>query len=307
MQNKKILVTGGTGMLGKHLQMHFPNFSFIGSSNYDLRNSKDAVACFEQYKPNIVIHAAAKVGGVIANSSQQYDFFYDNLMINTNVINEAIQNKIEYLMCFSSSCTYPKDYEEYPMQEHSALDGPPEPTNFGYAHSKRMLKIQLEAAKEQFGFKNWSILYLTNLYGPYDCFDLYRSHVVAALLRKFYLAKKNNEPSVNLRGTGTPLRQLLYITDLVKIIDFFVNNRIRAEVNVANHEVFSIKQIADIVINTVEYNGKVDFIDNLDGVYRKDLDNKNLLNYMPNMEFTNFKTGIKNTYNWLLNTDLDWK
>lgn len=294
-----MLVTGATGLLGRTIRDHYDpsihgEVAWFSSKDCDLRNRMDVGRMFRWVKPTKVLHLAARVGGIIANSSQQYDFFMDNLTINTNIIDECINNNCKAFMV-SSSCAYPKSAATYPMDENVLHSGPAEPTDFGYAYAKRMMDVQLDAAKSQFGYDSCTF-YLGNLYGKYDHFlDPFNSHLVPALVAKFHFAKKSGAPSVELYGDGTPLRQFTLTDDVAKIILDMIHKDACGKFNIASPENMSVRDIASIVANVVGYNGEILYNGSLNGVHRKDIDCGRIMQY-GDYTFTGLRDGIESVY-----------
>ncbi|MBC8442701.1 MAG: NAD-dependent epimerase/dehydratase family protein [Proteobacteria bacterium] len=290
-----ILVTGGTGLLGKTLSKYLnsDDIVWLGSKDADLRDANITKDLFEFYKPSTVIHLAAKVGGILSNVKHQYDYYIDNVRINTNVIDECIRNQSN-IIAISSSCVYPAKARKYPLTENQVHESMPEPTNISYAYTKRMMDIQLKAANENYGLKS-VILYLGNLYGIDDHYNDTGSHLVPALIYKFHNAKINNEEVVELYGDGTPLRQFTLSDDVAKVIDKFITNYIPGSYNVSCPENLSVKQIAEIVAEVVGYKGNLKFNGKYNGVNRKDVDCSKLLEYH-DINFTSLKDGVKLVY-----------
>lgn len=291
-----ILVTGGTGMLGKSLSKYVDGI-FLGSSDYDLTQFEQVNECFKKYKPRIVVHLAAKVGGIINNNNHQYDFYIENTRINTNVIDACVNNSIDKIIAISSTCVYPSNLKHYPATEEVVNEGMPEKTNLSYAYSKRMMKVQLDAAYNQYGLLS-SIIYCSNMYGPHDCFDVEKCHLIPALINKIYISKKSDDNSVELYGTGNPLRQITYVDDVAKIINQFIKNKYYGDFNVSIDENMSVREIAHIVADVIGFKGNINFNGRLDGQYRKDVSCKKLYKLIDKFEFTSLHKGVEKTYQW---------
>ncbi len=289
-----ILVTGGTGMLGKALQNHLSGM-YIGSSDYDLRNQNEAQKCLEFYCPDTVVHLAARVGGIIANSKYIYGFFYDNIMINTNVLDACLKNNVKSVIAILSSCVYPSESVSCPMTEGMLHCGPPHETNAGYAYAKRMIQVQLSCATKQYGTE-WCILYPTNMYGLHDNFGE-ECHVIPALIKRFHKAKIDNSAAVECYGTGRPMRQFVYSEDLAKVITRSVNENLTGEYNVCDLKSYSIREVTEIISETVGYSGEIRWNGKLDGVHRKDLDSSKIQNKF-DIEYISLRDGIENVYKW---------
>lgn len=299
----KVLVTGGSGMVGHALQKLLPNATYLSSMDCDLRDVRGVSGLFFSHKPDAVIHLAARVGGIKDNSDFLYDYFIQNLRINTNVINACVELKIPKVIALSSTCVYPAVVESYPIKEEFLHRGYPEKTNYGYAFAKRMMQVQMETAKHQHGL-NWSILYPSNLYGPYDTFDLQKSHVIPALMLKFHNAVKEGKDTVELYGTGLPLRQVTYVDDLAKMLLRILNSNISGDFNFANPRNYSIAEIAQSIAKVTNYWGSIYYNGNLDGVYRKDVDISKISSVFDLEPFTNLDEGLRQTYDWYLQQTL---
>jgi len=260
-KNSKIYIAGHRGMVGsaitRKLQSEgFRNLLFRTSSELDLRNQAGVQKFFEQEKPEYVFLAAAKVGGIVANDTYRADFLYENLIIQNNVIHESYKNGVKKLMFLGSSCIYPKMAPQ-PLKETYLLTGVLEPTNEPYAIAK-IAGIKLcDAYRAQYGCNFISVM-PTNLYGPNDNYDLKNSHVLPAMIRKFHEAKMNNSPTIELWGTGTPLREFLHADDLADACFFLMQNYNEPGlVNIGVGKDLPIKELAELVKSIVKYNGKL--------------------------------------------------
>lgn len=295
-----LLVTGGSGLVGHALQKICPNAIFISSKDYDLTKENEVKAMYEKYKPNQVIHLAAKVGGIKDNIEHQADFIYQNILINTYVVHYAYKFKVKKLIGVLSNCAYPDVARNYPMKEDIFHEGLPAITNLSYGYSKRTLDIQIRSYRKQYRCSFISVI-PCSIYGPYDKFEDDKSHFLAALIKKIYLANKNSEKNLKLLGTGKPLRQYIFSEDLAKILLKLLDKYDDCSpINIASNENLSIKDIAEITLKaTRSTNLKIEF-DTLspDGQYRKDLYNNKLFNIIGNFEFTSLYNGIYKTYKW---------
>lgn len=273
----KIYIAGHNGMVGsalhrKLLSEGFINFVFRDINELDLRNQQKVNDFLIAEKPDYVILAAAKVGGIHANNSYKADFIYDNLMIEANIIHASYAIKVKKLLFLGSSCIYPK-LAPQPIKEEYLLTGLLEQTNDAYAIAK-IAGIQLcKAYREQHGCNFISVM-PTNLYGPNDNFDLQNSHVMPALIRKMVDAKLNNKPSVEIWGSGNPLREFLYVEDLADACYYLMLNYNEAEiVNIGTGEDISIRDLALLIKDIVGYTGNLTFNTQMpDGTPRKLLD-----------------------------------
>lgn len=294
-----ILVTGGTGMVGFSLRKFLPDAIYCSRKDCDLLDKNQVDEYFERVSPDVIIHLAARVGGVIDNNSSPYQFFYDNIVINTNVIDASIKNNVKYLVCMSSVCVYSPKISEFPIEERLSQFDSPDCSVYGYGYAKRMMTVQLECAKRQYGTK-YCIIYASNMFGPHDCFDKQKSHVVASLINKFHMAKEHKE--VELYGTGKPMRQLTYVDDAAKLLVYCVDNKLCGEYNFANPISLSIKKIAEIICKVIGFNGQIKFNGQVDGNMRRDVSIKKISN-LYDEPFTNFEEGIKQTYIWYINKE----
>ncbi len=302
MKNKKIYVSGHNGMVGSAVLRNliskgFNNLVYKSSNDLDLKNENKTEAFFRSEKPEIVIMAAAKVGGILANNNFPYEFLYENLKIQNNVINSSLEHGVEKLIFLGSSCIYPK-YCNQPIKEEFLLTGALEPTNQWYAIAKISGLKLVEAIRKQYK-KNFISLMPTNLYGPNDNFDLNSSHVLPALIRKFHEAKIFKKPYVTLWGSGTPLREFLHVDDLAETIIFCMQNQMdKSLYNVGSGQELSIKDLAILIKSIVKFDGEIKWDGSKpDGTPRKFLDSSKL-EKLNSVKKINLKTGIKTTYDW---------
>ncbi|MBL7816373.1 MAG: GDP-L-fucose synthase [Saprospiraceae bacterium] len=260
-KNNKIYVAGHRGMVGSAIlrglrKNGFENLIFRKSNELDLRDQAAVNEFFRKERPDYVFLAAAKVGGILANNTYRADFLYENLMIQSNVIHAAYKTEVKKLMFLGSSCIYPK-LAPQPLKEDALLTGLLEPTNEPYAIAKIAGIKMCDAYRTQYGC-NFISAMPTNLYGPNDNYDLQNSHVLPALIRKFLTAKKNNDPSVILWGTGTPLREFMHADDLADACLFLMQNfDSEGFVNVGTGVDLSIRDLAEIIKRTVGYEGDI--------------------------------------------------
>jgi GDP-L-fucose synthase len=276
-KDAKIYIAGHRGMVGSAMfrrlqQAGFSNFVTRTSSELDLRNQQAVSDFFAQEKPDYVLLAAAKVGGINANNIYRGEFLYDNLMIQNNVIHSSYQNGVKKLLFLGSSCIYPKMAPQ-PLQENALLTGELESTNEPYAIAK-IAGIKLcDAYRSQYGC-NYISAMPTNLYGQHDNYDLKNSHVLPALIRKFHEAKEANAPEVEVWGTGTPRREFLHADDLADACYWLLENYNEPGlVNIGTGTDLSIRELAELVQRTVGYEGVIRFnTDYPDGTPRKLMD-----------------------------------
>lgn len=294
---KNILVTGGTGLIGKALKEIMPDAIYVGSSNYDLRIENDVERLMYTENPDIIIHLAALVSGIADNIKRPADHFTDNILMNTHIINEARRNGTIRFIGILSTCAYADSNKSYPIDEIDIYDGVPTPTNFSYGMAKRMMAVQIEATNKQYG-TSYQYMIPCNIYGENDNFSNDRSHFVAALISKIYKAKVEGKDSITLMGNGTSLRQFIYVNDVAKIIKYFIDNDITENVNICNDEVYSIDAIAKIALQAcnAEYLKIVYDTTKPNGQFRKDASNEKLKSLIPQIQFTPLFEGIKKTY-----------
>jgi len=288
----KILVTGGTGMVGRHLQEILPNATYIGS-DIDLRNWTVVNALFNKIKPTHVIHLAAKVGGIQDNIAKPAEYFDDNILINMHTLKASLLHNVKRFIGILSTCIYPDIVENYPMQEKDLFLGPPAKTNFSYGYSKRCLAVQIDAYNKQYGTK-YNYLIPCNLYSEYDNFNNNsKMHFVTSLLKKI----KESTGELELLGTGKPMRQFMYAGDLARVIKEVIDNNIIDNFNVACDENYSIHELAEISLGSLNKNYYIKYSNpELDGQYRKDVSSDKMRSIIPNFKFTKFKDGVKKVY-----------
>ncbi|WNJ19429.1 GDP-L-fucose synthase [Pontibacter sp. G13] len=263
LKTSKIYVAGHRGMVGSAIVRQlkaqgYENIVVRRSSELDLRNQAAVAAFFEEEKPDYVVLAAAKVGGIVANNTYRAEFIHDNLAIELNVIHQSHLNGVKKLLFLGSSCIYPK-FAPQPMEETHLLTGSLEPTNEPYAIAK-IAGIKLcEAYRDQYG-SNFISAMPTNLYGPNDNYDLKKSHVLPALIRKFHEAKINGTPSVEIWGDGSPMREFLHVDDLAEACVFLLDNYDGKDfVNVGTGVDVTIKELAETVKEVVGFEGELTF------------------------------------------------
>lgn len=288
-----ILVTGGSGLVGKYLCEIMSEANFVTSKDFDLTKENEVEALFNKYKPKIVIHLAAKVAGIQTNIAFPTEYLEENILMNTFMLKYAHLNNVERFIGMISTCAYPDKVDHYPMEETDLLNGPPSVTNLSYSYAKRIMAIQIENYNKQYG-KNWNYLIPCNLYGEYDEFDEFKSHMVSALIKKIYDA----DDSINLLGSGKPFRQFMYAKDLARIIKIIIDKDIYYSLNVSPPENFTISDIAKIGIKACDKEYlKINWDSSKpDGQFRKDVTSKKLMNVLPDFTFTSLEDGIRRTY-----------
>ena len=303
-KKSKIYVAGHNGMVGSAIvrklkSLGYENLVLKSSKELDLRNLRDVTSFFNKERPEFIFLAAAKVGGILANSNYKADFIYDNLTIQNNVIKNAHLFNVEKLLFLGSSCIYPKNAPQ-PIKEEYLLTGLLETTNEPYAIAKIAGLKMCQYFREQYGCNFISIM-PTNLYGKNDNFDLKTSHVLPALLRKFHDAKHNNENKVEIWGSGNPKREFLHVDDLADACVFLMNNYNKSEtINVGTGVDISIKDLALLIKKITGFKGDLEWNSSMpDGTYRKLLDVSKIHNLQWKAKI-NLTDGIKLTYDWYI-------
>jgi len=310
--NTKIYIAGHRGMVGSAIWRALEAkgyFNLLGksSSDLDLRNQSAVKDFFNSEKPEVVIDAAARVGGIMANSSFPYQFLMENIQIQNNLIEFSLQSNVQKFIFLGSSCIYPK-LAPQPLKEEYLLTGPLEPTNEWYALAKITGVKACEAIRKQFG-KEYISLMPTNLYGPYDNFDLNTSHVLPAMIRKFHAAKllgnkhvksTRSEP-VTLWGSGSPMREFLHVDDLADAVLFALENDLEESLyNVGSGVDLTIKELAELIQRIVGHTGEILWDKNKpDGTPRKLMDVSKMAAEGWKSKIT-LEDGIRSTYRWFL-------
>ena len=292
---KKVLITGGYGMVGSAMESQIK----LSRETCDLTNPKQTEKLFQLIKPDGVIHCAGKVGGIGGNSNYKGEYFYDNLMINTNVIEAARKAGVKNLVAFLSTCVFP-DKVKYPLTIDQIQLGEPHESNYPYAYAKRMADVQIRAYREQYGI-NYTSIIPSNIYGPNDNFNLNHGHVMPMLIHKLYLAKQN-KTNFTVWGSGKPLREFIYSKDIAKIAEWALFNYEGTDpLIVSGDEEISIKDLVGLLVDEFKFKGKVIFDKTKpDGQLRKPSDNSKIKELMPDFEYTPFEQGIKETVNWFI-------
>jgi len=300
----KIFVAGHRGMVGSAIIRELQNQSYKNivtktRLELDLIDQKAVRDFFSQEKPEYVFLSAAKVGGIEANRTQQGAFTYENLQIQNNIIHNSYLNDVKRLVFLGSSCIYPRMAPQ-PIKEECLLTGALEPTNYGYAIAKIAGVKMCEAYRDQYGC-DFIALMPTNLYGINDNFDLNGSHVLPALLRKFHEAKVEKKPVVEVWGSGTPMREFLYVDDLAKACVFAMNNKkVEGLTNIGTGEDVTIAELAKLIKKIIGYNGEIKFdATKPDGTPRKCMD-VSKINSLGWRAQISLEEGIAKVYEWYL-------
>ena len=309
----KILVTGGSGLVGKAIQSitkeetqsdetdttKQSQFTFLSSSDLDLSNFSNTFEYFKKLQPDYVIHLAAAVGGLYKNMNFKVDMLEKNLSINYNVLKCCHLTGVKKCVSCLSTCVFP-DKTTYPIDETMLHDGPPHNSNDAYAYAKRILEIHSKAYQEQFG-SNFICVIPTNIYGPHDNFHLEDAHVIPALIHKCYLAKQKGEKFV-VRGTGKPLRQFIYSEDLARLMLWTLEKYQEKDsiiLSVSEAEEVSIGYVAKLIANKFDYLDKLEFDSSFsDGQYKKTANNSKLMKHHGKYKFVSIEKGISNSVTW---------
>lgn len=301
----KIYIAGHRGMVGSSLWRTLENAGYqnlIGRSSkeLDLRDQSAVRRFIRAEKPSVIINAAAKVGGILANQTQPFSFLIENLQIQNNLMESALDGGVNKFIFIGSSCIYPK-FAPQPLKEESLLSGPLEPTNEAYAIAKIAGVKACEAIRKEFS-RDFITIMPSNLYGPNDHFDLQTAHVLPALIRKFHEAKLLQHATVTLWGSGTALREFLHVDDLSKALLIALEKPLSDSIyNVGSGEELSIRELALLIQKTIGHTGAIQWDDSMpDGTPRKLLDSKKFkqLGWVPTIALSD---GIAQTYKWFLN------
>jgi GDP-L-fucose synthase len=289
------LITGASGLLGSEIVKQDP--AAVGMSSKDCNLLTNSFYHYLNDKSNnVVIHCAARVGGVKANTDSVADFFDDNMKMNMNVI-DGCRGPGRKLVSVLSTCIYPDhQYVKYPLTEDQLHLGPPHSSNYGYAYAKRMLEVQSRAYRQQFGC-NFITVIPNNLYGPNDNYDLESGHVIPALIRKFYEAKVSKTGVVTLWGDGTPIREFTFARDAAKIILWLSENyNGESPVNIGNTEEITIRKLAEMIADEIGFYGVINFdTSKPNGQHKKPTSNEYLKSLGWNGEYTPLREGLKET------------
>lgn len=301
LQGRRVWVAGHRGMVGaalvRRLQKESVTLLTVDRAALDLRRQDAVETWVAENKPEVVIIAAAKVGGIKANDAYPVDFLYDNLAIQTNILRAAAEQGVARVMVLGSSCVYPK-HAEQPIREKTLLTAPLEPTNQWYALAKISAMKLAESYRRQHG-RDFISVVPTNLYGPGDNFDLEQGHVISALMRKIHEAKQAGRASVEIWGTGSPKREFVFVEDaadgLVFLLQHYADG---APINLAGGEEISIRELAGMLAEIIGYQGRFEYLtDRPDGMPRKLLDSQRIskMGWAPK---TSLREGLATTYRW---------
>ena len=297
---KKILVTGANGLVGtaiKQAKKEYPQYDFVFTTRqeHNLIKESDVAELFESTKPDYVIHTAARVGGIGRNLNSPAQQFYDNVLMNTYVINYARLHSVSKLIAFSSVCAFPAAAPIF--KEDILQDGPPYPAHGAYAYAKRMVDIQIEAYNKQYGVKYCSVI-PANIFGENDNFNLEDGHVVPSLIHKCYMAKKNNTP-FEIWGDGTPMREFLYSSDVGRAcIDLLSKEELPQRIIVSGEHELEIRQLVEKICNIFDYHNVSWLADKPNGQLRRPSDKEIFNSVLGDFKFTNIDKALEKTIEW---------
>lgn len=308
---KVVLVTGGTGLVGKGIEHAVQNegegrprpeqeeWIFVSSKDADLLDLDSTAALFEKHRPTHVVHCAAMVGGLFHNMKANLDFFLNNMRMNDNVLRCSHRAGVRKVISCLSTCIFP-DKTTYPIDETMVHDGPPHESNFGYSYAKRMVDVMNRGYAAQHGL-NYTSVIPCNVFGPHDNFNIEQGHVIPGLVHKAFLAERDGT-ALEIWGTGRPLRQFIYSRDLGRLFVWAV--REYEEVapiifSVDEADEVSIKEAAELVLKASGYAGELrQLTDKADGQFKKTASNAKLRTYLPDFRFTPIESAIKETVQW---------
>ena len=303
LKNKRITVTGGKGFLGHHLISRLADYGCLSIDiadlpQYNLTDPADIRRMFDTTKPDVVIHLAAKVGGIGFNQEKPAELFYDNIMMGTQLIHEAWLHKIEKFVALGTICAYPK-FTPVPFKEEDIWNGYPEETNAPYGLAKKMMLVQSQAYRQQYGF-NSIFLLPVNLYGPGDNFDPHSSHVIPALIKKCFDAMDNHSDILDVWGTGRATREFFYVEDAAAAICMAADSYDKSlPINIGAGFEISIKDLTELIARLAGFQGKIVWdATKPDGQPRRLLDTSKALKEFCFKATTDLETGLNKTIDW---------
>ncbi|XP_053333157.1 GDP-L-fucose synthase-like isoform X2 [Clarias gariepinus] len=304
----RVLVTGGSGLVGKAIEFVVreekyeskgETWIFLSSKDADLTNAVETREIFKKHQPTHVIHLAAMVGGLFMHLRKNLDFWRKNLAINDNVLQTAHESDVVKVVSCLSTCIFP-DVTPYPIDETMIHNGPPHDSNSGYAYAKRMVDVHNRACFQQHG-RRYTAVIPTNIFGPYDNFNIEDAHVLPALIHKTYKAKRDGT-SLEVWGSGKGLRQFIFSVDLARLIIWVLREYDEIEpiiLSVGEEDEMTIKDVVDEIVKAFNFTGPVNYDTNKsDGQLKKTASNAKLRSYLPNFTFTPFHTAVKETCDW---------
>lgn len=294
---KSILVTGSSGLVGTYLKREMPEANYVSSKDFNLLKENEVKKMFLKYKPDHVIHLAAKVGGIHHNIAEPVSYFEENILMNTLVVKESYLNNVKNFLGILSSCIYPDKIKRYPIEESQLFSGEPHKDLFSYSYAKRCMAMHIDAYNKKFMMK-YNYIIPCNLYGEFDKFNEIEGHFVGALIKKIIEAKKNNKKYITLFGNGSPYRQFMHAKDLAKIIKEIVRKNISKSFNVATTENYTVNKIAKIALKACDAKDLYIKFDKTmpNGQMRKDVDISRMKKLFPNFQPTLLYDGIREIY-----------
>lgn len=311
-EQKRILVTGGSGLVGQGIKSAWQKdpvegeeFYWASSKDCDLKDRESTKALFEKFKPTHVFHLAAKVGGLYGNMKANLEFFRINMKINDNVLSLSHEFGVKKVVSCLSTCIFP-DKTTYPIDESMVQNGPPHSSNYGYSYAKRMIDVMNRGYNEQYGCHFTSVI-PTNVFGAHDNFNLEESHVIPGLVRKLYdCTKQEPHTPFTVWGTGRARRQFIWSQDLGRLFLWVMRTYQETEpiiLSVSGEEEISIDEAAKAVAKAYDFNGEWKYdTTRSDGQYKKTASNDKLRKYLPDFKFTPFDEAIQETVNWFKET-----
>jgi len=304
MSKKVILVTGGSGLVGKGIEtvletekLPDEQWIFLSSKDANLLSESETEALFAKHRPTHVIHLAALVGGLFANMKANCDFLRNNMKMNDNILSMSHKFNVKKVVSCLSTCIFP-DKTSYPIDETMLHNGPPHDSNFGYSYAKRMIDVINRGYHEQYGCQFTSVI-PCNVFGPHDNFNIEQGHVIPGLMHKAYKAQQTGS-KFQIWGTGSPLRQFIYSLDLARLFIWVLRDYEEIEpIILATEEEVSIKDVAFKILKAFDFKGEVEFLtDKADGQFKKTASNDKLRRYLPQFKFTPQDVAIQQTVDW---------
>ena len=290
----KTLVTGGSGLVGSTIPSNFKP----SRDGLNLMNIDDICEYIIHNDIDSIVHCAAKVGGIKANTEHLGQFYHDNITINTNILEAARKTKIKKVVSFLSTCVFPAE-ATYPLTSDQMHDGEPHPSNYAYAYAKRMLEVQSRAYRDEYGC-NFVTVVPCNIYGPNDNYNLDSGHVIPSLIHKCYLAKKNNT-NFEIWGTGKPYREFIYSKDVGYLTQWVLENYNDPEPLILSpDEEINIATLAQEIAWRMGFEGNIVYNQERDGIYKKPSDNSKLKSLVPDYKFVPIEMGLQESIDWFI-------
>lgn len=295
-----IVITGGTGLVGTYLSQYLDGI-YLSSKDFDLTKESEVIKMFETHQPEVVIHLAAKVGGILENINKPFEYFEDNVLMNTYMLKYSRKYNVKKFIGTLSSCIYPDISDHYPLLEKDLHKNLPNENNYGYGYAKRLMGVQIDIFKK-LGY-NYSYIIPNNLYGEFEKGDISSKHFVGALLEKIKNANIYGDDKISLYGDGTPFRQFTFADDIARVLKLVIDKDINENFNVGIEDNLSIDNIANIALQAtnsqhlqIEYDPTKP-----NGQYRKDLSMSKFRSVFPDFQFTSTLEGISKTYKTITN------